>query len=639
MSALNSLKEETQPKKGNNYFLGIGIDQYTNWDVLHNAVKDVKDICQVLQEEYEFPSEYCFTLFDEKATEDNILKEIESLVDTLKKHDNLLIYYSGHGHLHRQTKEGFWVPINARLDAPGDFISNQQILKYVSIMKARHVLIFSDSCFSGTLFRTGGFRSGQSTAEQLFKMKSRWGLCSGRHDELVYDGEPGKNSPFSESIIKILRENPEPSLNIMKFVDQVIKTTRTFYDGQMPEGQALINCGHKGGQFIFNRKKIEKDEWEKAEKINTVSSYQQFLAVYPNGKYAPVAKERIELLSDQGAWQSALSKNTPRAFNQYLLQFRAGKYREQAHQKIYELEDDKMYAKVKSSGLLHLMYKYLRNFPRGKHVDEINGLIKFYRSASIKIGSSDEHTPWTYKIKGGVFDMGSNVFQRESPIHTVRVSNYSIGVYPVTFKQYDAYCEQCGIEKPSDEGWGRDERPVINVSWYDALKYCNWLSKKNSLELFYLFEGDQFGGCNFSSAGFRLPTEAEWEYAARGGEKIKEPKQIYAGGASLDQLGWYLENAGGMTHPVGKKLPNELGVYDMCGNVYEWCFDYWQRYYYQQLANKTSKNPIGPDAGVYRSVRGGSFRSKREYCRIFYRENGDPGKRKKYIGLRVAKKA
>ena len=127
---------------------------------------------------------------------------------------------------------------------------------------------------------------------------------------------------------------------------------------------------------------------------------------------------------------------------------------------------------------------------------------------------------------------------------------------------------------------------------------------------------------------FRLPTEAEWEYAARGGDRSKGYK--YAGSGNLDEVGWYGGNSGKHTHPVGEKKPNELGLYDMSGNVWEWCQDW-----YGDYTDEAQTNPTGPQSGGVRVLRGGSSWLNARFCRVSYRCSGDPGNRYGSIGLRL----
>lgn len=189
-------------------------------------------------------------------------------------------------------------------------------------------------------------------------------------------------------------------------------------------------------------------------------------------------------------------------------------------------------------------------------------------------------------IAGGWFDMGNNEGDTdEKPVHRVRVDSFAIAKYEVTFEDYDRFCSQTGRQKPDDNGWGRGRRPVINVSWSDAMEYCRWLS-------------------SLTGEKFRLPTEAEWEFAAKGG--IKNRGFRFSGSDNIDEVGWHSGNSNGTTHEAGLKKPNELGLYDMNGNAWEWCFDWYNENYY---ASSAGKNPRGPASGVYHPLRGGSWYS------------------------------
>ena len=237
---------------GKSWFFGIGINKYKEFPDLQNAVKDVVDIKNLLVEEYGLPKENVQLLFDEEATEENIIHRLDKLMEAVGPNDKLLIYYSGHGHLNKTSGTGFWIPSDAKKDKTSRYIRNSTIRDYINSINSRHTLLISDSCFSGSLFASGANRSSSLAMTELEERPSRWAICSGRHDEEVYDGQPGANSPFAESILDALRYNKRAHFNVAKLADQVIEQTRANYE-QLPEGNPLYGVGHKGGQYVFHK--------------------------------------------------------------------------------------------------------------------------------------------------------------------------------------------------------------------------------------------------------------------------------------------------------------------------------------------------------------------------------------------------
>ena len=213
-------------------------------------------------------------------------------------------------------------------------------------------------------------------------------------------------------------------------------------------------------------------------------------------------------------------------------------------------------------------------------------------------------------VKGGTFQMGSNSGRiDEKPVHSVTVSDFNISKTEVTFEQYDAFCDAIGRDKPDDKGWGRGNRPVIYVDWQDAFDYCEWMSKT-------------------TGETYRLPTEAEWEYAARGGSKSKG--YTYSGSNDIDAVGWYDNNSRDKTHPVAQKQPNELGLYDMSGNVYEWCSDW-----YGDYSSSPQTDPQGSNSEEYRVLRGGGWLHHDSGCRVAFRLGYSPDGRYNFYGFRL----
>ncbi len=229
-------------------------------------------------------------------------------------------------------------------------------------------------------------------------------------------------------------------------------------------------------------------------------------------------------------------------------------------------------------------------------------------------------------VEGGSFQMGSNDGESdEKPVHQVTVSSFWIGKHEITQAEWK---EVMG-SNPSD--WKGDQLPVEQVSWYDAVDYCNKRSIKEGLTPCYSGSGAGIT-CDWNANGYRLPTEAEWEFAARGG--VKSKGYTYSGSNDVGSVAWYDGNSGYETHEVGTKSPNELGIHDLSGNVWEWCWDWYDEGYY---AKSPGHDPKGAGSGSYRELGGGSWISIGNYCRVAIRGNYDPGGRYSYSGFRVAR--
>ncbi len=216
-------------------------------------------------------------------------------------------------------------------------------------------------------------------------------------------------------------------------------------------------------------------------------------------------------------------------------------------------------------------------------------------------------------VQGGTFTMGAhdnqltNVSESEKPAHSVTLSSFAIGETEVTQALWVAVMGN----NPS-EYEGNILRPVEYISWNDCQEF---IRKLNSL----------------TGKNFRMPTEAEWEFAARGGNNSHGYK--YSGSNNIDDVAWYDSNSEGQTHPVKQKQPNELGLYDMTGNVLEWCSDWYGSY-----SSSYQTNPKGPSTGYYRLCRGSSWRGDSWTCRSSYRYGNYPDNRGKSSqrGLRLA---
>ena len=224
-------------------------------------------------------------------------------------------------------------------------------------------------------------------------------------------------------------------------------------------------------------------------------------------------------------------------------------------------------------------------------------------------------------VQGGVFDMGGESWNTASlPSHPVEVDGFWIGQYPVTQGLWVVVMGE-GYNPSQFKG---PNRPVETVSWemidQEFLPQLNKITE-NSRPL---------------GMAYRLPTEAEWEYAAKGGKHGKDKPYLFSGSDILDEVGWYDENSHHETKPVGLKLPNELGIFDMSGNVWEWCSDWFESDYYQKCLDKGMvKNPKGLEKGSSRVYRGGSWFNNPRTSRNTYRRNYAPEYRPSNIGFRL----
>lgn len=232
--------------KGINYLFVIAIDAYQNCPPLYNCIADAKQLIKVLTTKYFFEEKNLITLFDEAATEGNIFKSFRRLAKLVTKADNLIIYFSGHGEYDKVFREGYWIPVNAKLGAQEDFVSNSKIKTILEAIDSKHTFLIADSCFSGSLFTQ--FKSA-SVAERLENDPSRWGLTAGRN-EVVSDGKAGDHSPFADSLLYHLTNNEIP-IGVATLCNRVVENVIASAN-QTPRGEPLKVSGHRGGQFFFH---------------------------------------------------------------------------------------------------------------------------------------------------------------------------------------------------------------------------------------------------------------------------------------------------------------------------------------------------------------------------------------------------
>jgi len=314
---------------------------------------------------------------------------------------------------------------------------------------------------------------------------------------------------------------------------------------------------------------------------------------------------------------------------------------------VFENGDQSTLATLKYCPLLESVFK---NTVRIPEIKDYGDHLKLFKQKEIQQHVVD----FLDTINCFAFNMGDSLNQGgkyEKPVHkTTFYYHFEIGKTEITFDDYIVFCKETGRDVPNDNGWGKGKRPVINVNWYDCIAYCNWLSKVAGLPLAYDEHGNLVDSID-KVHGYRLPTEAEWEYAARGG--LYDLNTLYSGGNDINSLGWYWQNSGEIqlscsesdwnwskvldnnskTHEVGKKEANILGLYDMTGNVMEWCYDWFGKYELKEFIN-----PEGmPTRSNYKVLRGGGWAYAATLCRVSNRSFGEPEMRSATNGFRIAR--
>lgn len=376
-----------------------------------------------------------------------------------------------------------------------------------------------------------------------------------------------------------------------------------------------------GPNFMAAKAQNEPEfiDWQAAQREGSREGYEAFLKLWPNSRYAPEATRKFRMLdqaSDTALWKDAVAKGTKEAYERYLQQYPNGSNAGNAARAVAELA-----AAQPLSGAAEAQLK---------------SLAEFRECASC---------PAMIAIPDGQFLMGSppsdasgnNAFENERPQHKVTIAQrFAIGKYEVTFAEWDACLQDGGCRgyRPGDEGWGRGNLPVMNVSWDDAKLYVRWLSQK-------------------TGKLYRLPSEAEWEYAARAGSSTNfyfgnESKTLCKYANVADEAGsqkvrgqtgfntWQICNDGYFhTAPVGSFAPNKFGLYDMLGNVGEWVEDVWHPNY-NGAPSDGSAWLTGGDSQT-RIARGGSYYNLEDGVRSAVRFNYRAGSQGNLAGFRVAR--
>jgi len=589
----------------NMHALVIGIGNYTNgWSKLPNAVIDAKEVAVKLRN-------MGFSVIERYDVNSQQLNE--ALNDFVYKQGReesaaLLIYYAGHGETETgadKKKLGYIVPSDAPLLTrdPKNFslkaVSMTNIDALSLKIRSRHVLMLFDSCFSGSIFSLRGDAVPPVISASV-QEKVRQYITSGSENEQVPDASYFKTC-FLQALDGYADYNKDGYVTGSE-LGSYLRTEVVNYSlrTQNPQFGTIKSPELNKGDFVFAIKQVEKRMVDTPNPIQTPT--------------VPVISDNYGIVQVETNLGGDLYINGEKKHSLV-----------KGHKADIQLEPGSYNLELKTTSAAKSQKVKIK---KGK---TSNVEFKFPLAAMVPAGM--------ILVEGGTFLMGDKTDEKASPVHKVTLSNFCIGMYEVTQKEWKAIM---GSNPSEMQG---DYKPVTNLSWYDAIEYCNARSRQEGLMPCYTIDKSRKDPNNASlyddlkwivafdqsANGYRLPTEAEWEYAARGGKKSKG--YSFAGSNKYFDVGIYHLHSilSKVIVDVGAKTPNELGTYDMSGNVWEWCWDWKDEY-----TKDKGLNPLGAVMGEYRILRGGSGEDK-PLPKTTYRNGKNPGHLSRFVGFRVVR--
>jgi formylglycine-generating enzyme required for sulfatase activity len=507
---------------GRYYALVIGNRDYRYFAPVPTAHAEAQDLARILEGRYGFEVE---TILN--ADRNTIMEAFSRISQRIQEgQDSLLVYYAGHSVQERYSGANAWLPVDAEPDIDLDWISTSLVSNILNRIRAKHILVITEGCYSNRLQNVESPSRPESPAEQLQRLLENPSFTA---LSLACDMPPRTHRrTFAQILLQVLHEN-QHVLSGKVLASRIQEAVQYGY---------LRATQQKQGDFLFIPKHL-------------------------HSRKTPVSPERTQApiqgaVTQQEAPSAALS---PRRAT-----------------KAAATQQD---APSSASPVIPKKGDVMIHKPTGME--------------------------FVY-VPEGCFSMGASYddpdsFDWEHPAHEVCVAGFWMGKYEVTQGQWKA------LMQSNPSGHQRsDQHPVENVSWEDVQAFLASMNRR-------------------SQRKYRLPTEAEWEYACRGGGPGK-----YCGGDHLDLVAWYEGNSSGRTQRVGTKRSNGFGLHDMSGNVWEWCSDRFSEDYYEISIRH---NPQGPQTGEQRVVRGGSLGSSAANSRASFRFKNVPDYREDWLGFRV----
>lgn len=574
---------------GRYHALVIGNNNYQFVRRLQTAEADAREVETLLRDSYGFQTKLLLN-----ATRGQIIAALAAYRRELAPDANLLIYYAGHGYNDQDADKAYWLPVDASRDDPANWISADDITTTIRVIPARHVLIVSDSCYSGTLTREIGAAVPASAQRQLFLQKMLQGrsrtLMASGGNEPVADGGGSGHSVFAAALLRGLRQIDKPQFTAAELFRDYVEESVAGGAQQTPEYNPLRNSGHEAGDFVFVRVKVGDKTVEVTVKA-------------PTSPVVPVTVDPAQ--QELAFWNSIQSSADAEDFKEYLARYPSGLYAGVARRRVAAFTRAPSAGNTARPAATPTSENTAANTPgatrpaggRAQQMQSRAGIeFMWIPAGSFMMGASDSD------VQRAIDDLrphGVNLtranFTDEQPQHQVTIrEGFYMGRYEVTQAQWQAVM---GTNPSYFKG---DNLPVDSVSWNEAQDFINKLNEQND------------------GYRYRLPTEAEWEYACRAGTT-----EGYAG--DLDEMAWYADNSVDHTHPVGQKQANAFGLFDMHGNVWEWCRDV----YHSSYAGAPTDGSAWVSGGEVnkRALRGGLYNHNTLGVRSAKRAWGIPGNR------------
>lgn len=585
-------------RSNRDYAVFFAVNDYqpdSGFEDLNKPIENAEAISKELKERYGFETEVV-----KNPTLDQISSKLRYYQTLFAKNTQgrypangqLLLFFIGHGIA--EDNNGYFVPADGDLKKLYSTAFAYEIWRpFINKIECRHIFVAIDACYSVT-FDPEWYNRTMSGGEF-----SRPGERS-EGERLLLANEADKSRIVFTSDGKEDKV-PERSNFTRKFLAALQNNTRA--DGILTSQDLAAN-------LRFATPSPRLTEFGSDENGS-------FLFVLQKKPAATDTRSAEEIARDLEAWRTAKNNDNTNAYREYLAKFSKGEFREQAEARIKTLEseaarrrDDLAWEIAHEKNTTADFQQYLDQFPGGRHAAEAQTRLKTLPEVSPSGGFAENMA----FIQGGAFIMGCSKESKEcdgdeKPAHEVVLRDFYLGRFEVTQAEWRRVM---GSDPPELHFKKCDQCPVEGVSWNEVQKFLAKLNAKNP------------------GKNYRLPTEAEWEYAARGGNLDRHYK--YAGSDNIDEVAWYFGNSGNTTHPVGKKMNNQLGLFDMTGNVFEWCSDWYGAY-----PPGKQYSPAGPMASSTRACRGGSWGDGPAASRTINRGSSGPDNRDNYLGFRIAR--